>query len=370
MAKRNPAELAADKLDKTLDPLWRRVAAEIRAQVRDGATPEKAIERAMAKYNVSARLEKEILSSVQDLIQAQTGSPVSDPIGFRKTWLNRVWPGEEMSLAKSIANAAKMDDIREQIRVSLKAADTWTEMANKISSKGLLKKDLPGYISDLVDSAKKTYGGDPVAVAQYRRDVTKAMKNVERLGIDGAPNQRLRAAYQRVIDLSESGSERALNKAIERSTIEKMTYNAERITRTEMGKAYSQSVYEDVLSDDQVIGIGYDLSDRHPKTDICDFHTEANLYGMGPGRYPLSDLPKYPFHPNCLCTMYNVYSGEAGKFNPGAAKAFLKGKSDSEREELLGVSGAKQFAQSPGTWDKNLKNYEGHAPISKLAIVK
>lgn len=84
---------------------------------------------------------------------------------------------------------------------------------------------------------------------------------------------------------------------------EEISYEALRLARTEMTRAFGDATLRAAREDPSAMGVQFELSSSHPVYDICDVHTAADDYGLGKGTYPLDAAPDYPFHPNCLCIM-------------------------------------------------------------------
>jgi hypothetical protein len=263
-----------------------------------------------------------------------------------------------------------MDEIKESIKVSMRQAKSWTQMSLRLSEANLQKADLPKHVQELTQAARRAMAGDPAAVMEYRKALNRSMAQVNRLARAGAPTRSLKAAYQGVIKATTKGSEAAIQKAVDVAVREKMRYNADRLARDQMTKAHIQAEYSEVLDDPQVIGMGYDLNAGHPRTDICDLHTKANLHGMGPGRHPLNHLPPFPFHIGCICIPYKVYEGTPKPSDDKQAEKFIKSRSVADQKHMLGVDGQKAFKRSPRTWKKNLKHYEAEKSINQLRQIK
>jgi hypothetical protein len=105
-----------------------------------------------------------------------------------------------------------------------------------------------------------------------------------------------------------------------------MRYEAEGVVRTEVAEIYGQDTYNELLSDDDVVGVRSVLSDRHVVDDICNMYAEVDSFGMGAGVFPKDYAPPYPYHPNCLCSLEPVYQGELkgkGDFNKKAVDKWL-----------------------------------------------
>ncbi|HPB88205.1 MAG TPA: hypothetical protein PLP59_11820 [Thermotogota bacterium] len=98
--------------------------------------------------------------------------------------------------------------------------------------------------------------------------------------------------------LSPEGTE----KVIERYTNKKMRYNAMRVARTEIQRAWRGSYVEMTKKLPFVKGVKWNLSANHPVYDICDELATANM-GLGPGVYPPNGVPYdgQPAHPHCRC---------------------------------------------------------------------
>ena len=267
MARRNPAELAANRLIKKLNPVIDGMAKEVKKKIAAGETADQAVIGAVKKYGLSRVKEKGVTDAVSVLIGRITDTEQGP--GFRRWWLNNSWKGEDLSLSAKINDLARMDDTKEVIRSSLRNAESWKQMANTLAESDLTKADLAQHVQTLTDSARRVMAGDTEAIQEYQAALKSSMRQVERLAQNGAPTQRLQSAYRDVINKTDSASGEAVNNAIDRLVKEKMRYNAERIARTEMGKAYAQATYADALDDDQVIGIGYDLNSGHIIRDIC-----------------------------------------------------------------------------------------------------
>lgn len=77
---------------------------------------------------------------------------------------------------------------------------------------------------------------------------------------------------------------------------------ARRLARTEATRVHGEGAKDRARAVPGAF-IRWSLSLQHPKHDICDEHATANLFALGDGCYPVDDVPEYPPHPNCLCTL-------------------------------------------------------------------
>lgn len=77
---------------------------------------------------------------------------------------------------------------------------------------------------------------------------------------------------------------------------------ARRLARTEITRVHGEGTKERVRAVPGAF-IRWRLSLQHPKADNCDSNAEANNHELGAGCYPVDDVPTYPDHPNCMCTL-------------------------------------------------------------------
>lgn len=78
------------------------------------------------------------------------------------------------------------------------------------------------------------------------------------------------------------------------------SYPARRLTRTETTRAHGQTALQ--VAERIGAKVKWALSAAHPRVDICDEHAQRDE-GYGPGIYDVRDVPQYPPHPQCLCTL-------------------------------------------------------------------
>lgn len=122
-------------------------------------------------------------------------------------------------------------------------------------------------------------------------------------------------------------------------------YAAHRVVRTEMNRAYVESNVASLAQHPDVVGIRYLLSPLHPKRDICDMYAAANLYGLGPGVYPPSDLP-YPAHPNTLCTIEAVFVDEVSDADRAGKQSAFEWLAKQPADMRAGVLGGQKKADA------------------------
>lgn len=122
--------------------------------------------------------------------------------------------------------------------------------------------------------------------------------------------------------------------------------NAMRLMRTEINRAHGEAYIKGALSHPDAAGVRFKLSPGHPKPDICDLHSTANLYGLGAGVYPTRENCPWPAHPNTISFVEVVFGDEvteadkAGKETPTQA---LERLTPAQRIGVLGKNKAEAF---------------------------
>jgi hypothetical protein len=76
------------------------------------------------------------------------------------------------------------------------------------------------------------------------------------------------------------------------------------LARTEINNAFTECQIQCAKREPWNQGIKWNLSASHPKFDICDIYASQDLYGLGSGIYPPSQVPVR--HPRCLCFLTDV----------------------------------------------------------------
>lgn len=85
-----------------------------------------------------------------------------------------------------------------------------------------------------------------------------------------------------------------------------------RVMRTELNRAHGEAYRQGAGRHPDVIGERFVLSPNHPRPDICDTWASADLYGMGPGIYPIGKAP-WPAHPNTMSYLEAVFRDDAAR---------------------------------------------------------
>jgi len=159
----------------------------------------------------------------------------------------------------------------------------------------------------------------------------------------------LRAAYLDSLDaIIRDKGEKAIDKALGIAVQERYRYFANRIAQTELARTQNREIARELMADDEIEVVRYQLSATHPAPDICDCFAHANRFGLGPGLYPKGKAPLPPSHPHCRCVCTPVLGLKAAnaREDPDAIQKYLF---------LLDADTARQVAGSKAVRDAVLK---------------
>lgn len=293
------------------------------------------------------------------------------------------WDESGMTLSEKLhgvgvkMRGAIVSTLQEQMRRN----KTWTEAARALydgygddgqnvynDGKDIIsRQDLPKYLQKV----REATGNDLQALAEQRQAIDK----INRLAKNGAPNKALQAAYNELLEAVQQGNKKAIEKAVEVAVNEKSRYVAERITRTEMARAWADGFIAKMKKDADIVAVKFKLSSRHPVFDICDMYAKADMYGLGAGIYPKDKLPPLPVHPHCLCRYVEVIEGEVDMQQQRnqvreAGDKWLNSLPESRRAQVLGRKGLKAWEDGED-WRKYMRGFSGFREAeSRLSGIK
>jgi hypothetical protein len=369
---RNPIDKNVAIVSNALKNISPQMVAEIVDGIgssNDPAVVARVVAAVYKKYQVKQVLTDAMLKGLTGSLAAGARLKISDiPVKSVKVWyLEKAYMADGKKFKPSINDLSRTTEIVGTVRRGMQAGNSWRKIAQDMRDKNIQVGDVAKDVQGLIDAARKSYAltGDVKGYGSYKREIEAVKKRIAKL-VD--PNtSKLKAAYSEFVKLTDGASAEAVERAAKYAIYHKQKYNAERIARTEMARAYGQAAHTEMHYDDGVIGWQAVLSSNHSVTDICDFHTSVDLYGMGSGVYPKGHGPELPFHCQCKCLIDPVYSGETDAKKPKDYSAtggekFLKSATEKERRALLGVEGAEEFDKKPKTWASNLKNWNGNTP--------
>ena len=350
------------------------VIKEIKQSINSVKDPARFVEGVFRRRGMDQFIQDGSLDGVVGLLR-ENGFEIDARDGedlrfIRKTWLNKTWAEDGLTLSERIARSPLRAEIANTISASMEAARSWTDTARQIQATGALREEIPAYLDDLIKQGRKVMSDvSPTARGRLLRQIRNTMKRVDAMVEKGASIQ-VKKAYAKIVKLVEDGSEVGLDATIQYAMRVTARRNAERIARSEIAKAYRDAQVTDGIEDPDVVGWRSILSAGHPRPDICDFYAEANLYGLGPGVYPKDQPPPIPYHPNCMCSMQRVYIGNVKVFNSSRGVPTLKKMGRAKREILMGKAGADAFAKQPLNWQRHLRNWEKPVAVTPATIIR
>ena len=203
---------------------------------------------------------------------------------------------------------------------------------------------LPRYVTDLRSAMR----GSPI---ETRRAIRDALASARRLGTRNVrAATTIRNSAHQLIEAAESGSEAALERQVNYFIRDRARYQAQRVARTEMSRAYTQA-YVRSTQHPAVKGYQWNLSTSHPAPDECDVYGSADTAGLGGGVYPPDASPQMPAHPQCLCYFTSVMrspaeiaSGNDAPLGPTQSfDEYVGSQSQRYQESVLGPGRAREL---------------------------
>ena len=348
----------------------------VRELVALGYSADKAVQIAYKTYPIMEMLEAPLTADMVENFNKAYHSVLTPlsvaghrPFNYTTQSISEAmqaaWASDGLKLSKRLhKNAHKVQrETAEIIKQSLKRGKSIREIARSIfegyGKGGVIATDkLPKHIERL-RSLKPPQSLNDDELSRFKRTIRRTERLVRQ---NTMPS--LRAAYSELIQAVDEGNAIDLSKAVTVAVQEKARYNAERIARTEMARAYADGQMNRYAHDDDVVALKWTLSSRHPRYDICDFYANADLYGLGKGIYPKNKFPKLPAHPHCMCRISPVYDFEVditkAKDNTNeGGKEYIESISRDHREKLLGISGSKEVKSGKANWKDHIRGWNG-----------
>jgi len=370
MALRQPTNPISIEVERQLGELYEALNEEITRRIREGATPEAAFNVSWKALGMEAAISTVILSGTTSAFKG--GGPkltiTRNTKRFNNFFLHKFIDPQSFSLSDKIVGNTKEARriVVSELKIQIRKGKAWQSIAKGISDKAPIQAELSKQITSLVSAGRRALAGSPGEVRRYRSLVRATQRSIDRLAASGAPTRRLKKAYQNILNKTKEFDEVAIEKGIERAVKAKARFNAERIARTELARAYKEGFNVAQFSDTDIVGYRSSLASNHPKMDVCDVIAKADLHGFGAGVYPKGTGPQYPYHPFDRCVLTPVFLGEPKTLTPSKAGGvkFLKSISEKNRREIMGVGGAQDFKRNPNSWQKimNFPKYESKRP--------
>ena len=365
--------------------LGEKVAAYALKLIDKGKDPAKAVHAAFVKYNVeSFMLSNTIDLSVKAVCYGFGVEPTFAVLankGLTEKAVSLTYSGSRVELSKNIhhririAEKSVADTITFAIKQNIgieKAALKLFEgygYGQKIGLEGVKVNGVLKELAELEAERIKRFAVNGIPLSPDKATLN-SIRSMQRY-INRLKTIPLRTAYNELLAAVRKGNVDAISKAMYTAVQEKSRSHALMIAQTETSRAFGNAFESRCVYDEDVSGIKYSLNSAHKIYDICNLHTAAD-FGYGPGVYPLRSIPRYPFHPRCMCRMSEVFIDEVkpnvnltdNDINNGVKK-YLKGVPEGRRKDLMGIVGAEAFAET-GSWEKSLRNWGGHKAVAPV----
>lgn len=350
----------------------REVAETAERLMAEGMTPDEAVKEAFRLCGVEEWLADNVntvlLETAQSALPEEAVSLITAEEMLRS--LASPWDGSGMTLSEKLHGTAEdmrkriADTVKDQLRRNRNIRQAAEALYDGYHAGRVVRQQqLPQYIQKLMTLYQRSKGN--LSGDEYE-EILKQLRGVlrqhERLTGDGASYNHFRTSVAELVTAILEKGDKAVHNALWVAAQEKSRYAAERIARTEGARAYYDAFMAQYEGNDAVAAFQWKKSSRHPAFDICDLYAEADLYGLGKGVFPKDKAPGLPAHPHCLCHYSPVYASElAGKpekdnVQAGGAK-YIKSLTESRKEALLGVKGAKEYAED-GDWRKHARGWQ------------
>lgn len=302
--------------------------------IRTGIAPRDAIEQVQAEF--SGAYVEQLAAAFSELLQRAVGSaeiramPVGDITLSQRLYAHNAQVASEVT-ALVRQHAQGMQDAR---KLALQIYDGYAPTDG-------IRRPLEGSARAELPRALRAITQDRMTRKELGKMIEEGQKRAARL-----KTPALRAAYAQAFDDWKAGaSEAILRRRLDVAQREKNRFMANRIAQAELARAHQESVGREMMADNMLEVVQVATSPAHPRTDICDVHARANLFGLGPGLYPKAAAPRPPYHPWCWCKLKPKYSLDAAGAReiPRGVAAYLRSM---PLEDAARVMGSRERAQA------------------------
>lgn len=252
----------------------------------------------------------------------------------------RALPVGEISLSRrlylhSVTTAAEvLALVREHAKGVTQARELSLALYDGYSPEDGIKRPLEGRARAELPKALRSLTEDPTARRELTALQVRGQQQAARV-----KSEALRAAYSEAFKAWEDGAgAEALQRKLEIAQREKNRFFANRIAQTELARAHQAQVARELMDDELTTVVQVKMNPAHPRTDICDLHASADLWGLGPGCYPKEKAPAPPFHPFCWCRlkMRPALDAKDAKRAPNGEAGFLRLLTDEQAAQVMG----------------------------------
>ena len=311
----NPANKIINRAIVRNSAFLQKVTDGLQEQLSDASPSDvsRIVNEVFRKYDVEKEFQEIILDSIVGAVKFSIDIP--NVTAFKGYYLKNVKAVDDIKLSSKIHDLSRTNEISSLIKQSLTVSGKWQTVARDLVKNDITQAELPKYLKEMLDLSSKAAGlsKDTEIAQEYRRALAHAQRSVDRL--ISPDTSTLRRAYRDVIEATQSATTKQLDSAIERAIMFKARSNAQRLAATETSRAYGNARILEIKSDEDAVGIQVSLIGDHRDIGcICEYIVEQD-WGWGPGAYPFSKLPEYPFHPWCDCNLDPLYRGDIEDFD-------------------------------------------------------
>ena len=156
----------------------------------------------------------------------------------------------------------------------MRAGERVTRTAERVLNADRLLVSVPEHVEELAQEALNAAPGDPDAARAFAQAVDRWRSRIERLGQAGGSERpvgdyTMRSATEQLVRDLDGATEAQVARSVNRWILERATYHARIVARTETSAAYRDSYERSLERVDGVIGYRWTLSPRHPRPDVC-----------------------------------------------------------------------------------------------------
>lgn len=328
-SRANAASIGARKTIDALalaafEKMWRTLVAN------PDLDPREVIQAAQAEFG--GAFAEQLAEAFSDMLQRSIGVaevralPVGEITLSRRLYLHGVTTAAEVLAL-----------VREHAKGVTQARELSLALYDGYSPADGIQRPLEGRARAELPKALRALTEDPAARRELTALQVRGQQQAARV-----KSEALRAAYTEAFKAWEDGAgAEALQRKLEIAQREKNRFFANRIAQTELARAHQAQVARELMDDDLTTVVQVKMNPAHPKTDICDLHASADLWGLGTGCYPKEKAPAPPFHPFCWCRLKMRPSLDAAdaKRAPDGEAGFLRLLTDDQAAKVMGSRG-------------------------------
>lgn len=266
---------------------------------------------------ITNRIPREIADKIAELFEGHTEM-------FEKMLLDYGGTAEELAIQQLLEDVTK--EVGDKIRSGNKTYIVNTATGRILKQVGMDVKTLVNVRKPLTYDAWMNYRINGLNLSQrvwknaeQMQEIVKnklletifSGRSAKEMAEELQQNEQVIEIPQYIQKQVKNADPKVAAKIVSQYASEKMEYNAMRVSRTEIQRAWRWEYTENTKQLDFVKGIKWNLSHQHPKYDICD-QIAATDVGLGPGVYPPEAVPfnGAPAHPNCMCYLTSVIDEE------------------------------------------------------------